>query len=169
VVVFRLASGEREALTTNLEEGEMEGAAFPELYHKRQPIETKCNRLKQKMELESFSGRLADNVKQDFHAMMTASNMLAGSLREANEKILKGKTKERRYEYRANVNHAAGVLKDRLVGILITDDRLARKYLYRELASEIRRRVAPVRPNREVARKENLRKPHFHHNHKSNC
>jgi hypothetical protein len=95
--------------------------------------------------------------------------MLAGSLREANEKIAKGKTKKGKYEYRANVNHAVGVLKDRLIGILITDDRLARKYLYRELVSEIRRRVAPVRPNREVSRKEYLRKPHFHHNHKSNC
>jgi hypothetical protein len=31
------------------------------------------------------------------------------------------------------MNHAVGVLKDRLIGILITDDRLARKYLYREL------------------------------------
>jgi hypothetical protein len=106
---------------------------------------------------------------QDFYAMMTVSNMPAGSLREANEKILKGKTKRRKYEYRANVNHAAGVLKDRLIGILITDDRLARKYLYQELVSEIRRRVVPVRPNREVLRKEYLRKPHFHHNHKSNC
>jgi hypothetical protein len=86
-----------------------------------------------------------------------------------NEKILKGKTKRRKYEYRANVNHAVGVLKDRLIGILITDDRLARKYLYRELASETWRWAAPVRPNREVARKKYLRKPHFHHNHKSNC
>jgi hypothetical protein len=168
-VVFRLKSGERETLITNLEEGEMEAAAFPELYYKRWPIETKYNQLKQKMELENFSGRLADNIKQDFYAMMTISNMLASSLREANEKILKGKTKKRKYEHRANVNHAVGVLKDRLIGILITEDSLARKYLYRELVSEIRWRVAPVRPNRDVARKENLKKPHFHHNHKSNC
>jgi hypothetical protein len=170
VIVFRLKSGEREALITNLEEGEMETAAFPELYYKRWPIETKYNQLKQKMELENFSGRLVDNIKQDFYAMMTVSNMLASSLREANEKIPKGtRKKKRRYEYRANVNHAVGVLKDRLIGILITDDRLARKYLYRELVSEIRWRIVPIRPNREVPRKENLKKPHFHHNHKSNC
>jgi hypothetical protein len=99
--------------------------------------------------------------------MMTVSNLLSGSLREANEKIPKGKTKRRRYKYRANVNHAVGVLKDRLIGILITDDRLTRKYLYRELVSEIRWRIVPVRPNREVARKEYLKKPHFRHNHKS--
>jgi hypothetical protein len=102
--------------------------------------------------------------------MMTVSNMLSRALREANEKIPKGtRKKKRRYEYRANVNHSVGVLKDRLIGLLITDDRLARKYLYRELVSEIRRRIVPVRPNREVPRKEYLKKPHFHHNHKSNC
>ncbi|MDR0760595.1 MAG: IS4 family transposase [Treponema sp.] len=170
VIVFRLVGGEREAMITNLEEGELEAAAFPELYYKRWPIETKYNQLKQKFELENFSGRLVDNIRQDFYAMMTVSNMLSSSLREANETMPKGTAKKkRRYEYRANVNHAVGVLKDRLIGILITDDSLARKYLYQELVSEIRRRIVPVRPNREVARKENLKKPHFHHNHKSNC
>jgi hypothetical protein len=34
-LAFTLASGEREALITNLDEGEMEDAAFPELYYKR--------------------------------------------------------------------------------------------------------------------------------------
>jgi hypothetical protein len=169
VIVFQLAGGEREALVTNLGEGEMQGEGFSELYYKRWPIETKYNQLKQKFELENFSGRLVDNIRQDFYAMMTVSNLLSSSLREANEKIPKGKTKKRRYEYRANVNHAVGVLKDRLIGILITDDSLTRKYLYRELVSEIRWRIVPVRPNREVPRKEYLKKPHFHHNHKSNC
>jgi hypothetical protein len=169
-VVFRLGNGEREALITNLEEAEMETAAFPELYYKRWPIETKYNQVKQKMELENFSGRLVDHIKQDFYAMMTVSNLLASGLREANEKIPKGtRKKKRRYEYRANVNHAVGVLKDRLIGIFITDDSLTRKYLYRELVSEIRWRIVPIRPNREVPRKEYVRKPHFHHNHKSNC
>jgi hypothetical protein len=169
-LVFRLKNGEREALITNLEEAEMEEAAFPELYYKRWPIETKYNQLKQKFELENFSGRLVDAIRQDFYAMMTVSNMLASGLREANEQLPEGNTKKKRkYEYRANVNHAVGVLKDRLIGILITDDRLARKHLYRELVSEIRWRIVPIRPNREVARKAYLKKPHFHHNHKSNC
>jgi hypothetical protein len=170
VVVFQLKSGEREALITNLEEREMETAMFPELYYKRWPIETKYNQMKQKFELENFSGRLVDNIKQDFYAMMTVSNMLASGLREANEKLRKERaSKETRYEYRANVNHAVGVMKDRLIGILIADDRFVRNYLYRKLVTEIKGRIVPVRPNREVRRKEYLKKPHFHHNHKSNC
>jgi hypothetical protein len=76
---------------------------------------------------------------------------------------------ENRYEYRTNVNHAVGVSKDRLIRILIADDSLTRKYLYRELVSEMRRRTVFIRPNQEVGRKEYLKKPHFHHNHRSNC
>jgi hypothetical protein len=109
------------------------------------------------MELENFSGRLVDNIKQDFYAMMTVPDMPARGLREANEKIPEGKTGRRKYEYRANVNHTVGVLKDRLIGMLITDDSFARDYLYRELVSEIRWRVVPVRPNREVAGKTYLK------------
>jgi hypothetical protein len=168
-MAFRLGNGEREALTTSLEEGEMEDAAFAGLYYKRWPIETKYNQVKQKLELESFGGRLADDIKRDFYAMMTASNMLSGALREANGKPPKEKRKKRRCECRANVSRAAGALKNRLVGTLITEDSLARKHLCRELVSEIRWRAVPIRSDREAPRKENLRKPHFYHNHKSNC
>jgi hypothetical protein len=125
--------------------------------------------MKQKMELENFSGRLVDNVKQDFHAMMTTPNMPAGGLREAREKTPKGKTGRRKRERRTNTSHAAGALNGRLIGMLITDDSFAGNHLYRELASETRRRVAPVSPNREVTKKTYLKKPHFHHNYKSNC
>jgi hypothetical protein len=132
-LVFTLTSGEREALITNLNEGEMEGEAFVELYYKRWPIETKYSQIKQKLELENFSGRLVDNIRQDFYAMMTVSNMLASCVREANGKIRKEQAqKENRYEYQANVNHAIEVLKDRLIEILIAEDLLTRKYLYGE-------------------------------------
>jgi hypothetical protein len=73
------------------------------------------------------------------------------------------------YEYRANVNHAVGALKDRLIGTLIADDPFVRHCLFEELIPEIKRRVVPMRPDRKVRRKEYLKKPHFHHNHKSNC
>jgi hypothetical protein len=94
-IVFRLKSGEREALITNVEEGEIETTAFPDLYYKRWPVETKYNQVKQKLELENFSGRLVNNIKQDFYAMMTVTNMLSSGLREANKKILTGRTKKR--------------------------------------------------------------------------
>jgi hypothetical protein len=94
----------------------------------------KYKQMKQKLELENFSGRLVEDTKQDFYAMMTVSNMLASKVREGNKKIEEEKSKEgQRYEYHANVNHAVGVLKDRLIGMQITDDPFVGKYLYEEL------------------------------------
>jgi IS4 transposase len=165
-----LSSGEQEILITNLKKAEMEYEAFGELYHKRWGIETKYKELKQKLETENFSGRLVDNVKQDFYAMMTVANMVASCVREAN----RGAKKEREgrgnlYEYQVNVNHAIGVFKDRLIRVIIEEDRIARHYLMRDLVRQMERRVVPIRPKREVLRKDCHRKGKFHHNHKSNC
>ena len=66
VIQIPLTSEGIEILITNLSEAEMEYEAFGELYHKRWGIETKYQELKQKLETENFSGRLVDNVKQDF-------------------------------------------------------------------------------------------------------
>ena len=165
-----LSSGELEILITNITEAEIEYEAFKELYHKRWGIETKYKELKQKLETENFSGRLVDNVKQDFYAMMTVANMLASCLREANRKAKKKREDSGNlYEYKVNVNHAVGVFKDRLIRVIIEENRIARQYLMTELVREMERRVIPIRPNREVARKDCNRKARFHHNHKSNC
>jgi hypothetical protein len=73
--------------------------------------------------------------------------MLAGALREANRKIeKKGRQKGLKYEYRANVNHAAGVLKGRLIGILIAGDPFVRRCLFECLVPGIKRRTGAVGP-----------------------
>jgi IS4 transposase len=108
-----LTSGEDELLITNLTKAEMEYGAFGELYHKRWGIETKYQELKQKLETENFSGRLVDNVKQDFYAMMTVANMLSSLVRGANRKAQKKREGSGNlYEYKVNVKHAVGVFKD---------------------------------------------------------
>ena len=148
----------------------MEYEAFGELYHQKWGIETKYKELKQKLETENFSGRLVDNVKQDFYAMMTIANMLASLGREANRAVRKKREKqENLYEYRVNVNHAIGVFKDRLIRVIIEEDRIVRRYLMRAMVRQMERRVVPIRPDRAVLRTDCHRTARFHHNHKSNC
>jgi IS4 transposase len=165
-----LAGGGQETLITNLAETEMGYEAFGELYRKRWGIETKYKELKQKLETENFSGRLADNVKQDFYAMMTAANMLASLVRGADRKAKKKREGGGNlYEYRVNVNHAVGVFKDQLIRVIIEEDYIARQYLMKEMVRRMERRVVPLRPDRDVPRKDCHRRGRFHHNHKSNC
>ena len=85
-VRLTLPTGEEETLLTNLPASEMEYEAFAELYAKRWGIETKYGELKRKLETGNFSGRLVDNVTQDFFATMTVANMLASLVREADRK-----------------------------------------------------------------------------------
>jgi hypothetical protein len=66
-------------MITNLEEGEVKDAGFPDLYYKRWPVETRYRQLKQKFEPGNFSGRLVDTIKQDFYATVTVANMLAAA------------------------------------------------------------------------------------------
>jgi ribosome-associated toxin RatA of RatAB toxin-antitoxin module len=170
MIQIALDHGERETLITNIGKDEVEYGAFKELYHKRWGIERKYQQVKQRLELENFSGRLVDNIRQDFYAMMTVSNMLASFVREAKWKVRKEREKRgNKYEYQVNVNHAIGVFKDRLIGVVVEEGRGKRVRLMRELAREIKRRVVPIRLEREVGRKEKPRKARFHHNHKSNC
>ena len=165
-----LDNGEIETLITNAGEERIKYEAFKELYHKRRGIETKYKRLKQRLYLENFSWRLVDNIKHDFYAMMTAADIMAHCMRAANREVKKAREESgNQYEYRVNENHAAGVYKDRLIGVVIAKRRGERVRLMRELVAEIERRVVPIRPGREVPRKERYRKAHFHHNHKSNC
>ena len=140
------------------------------MYSKRWGIETKYGELKRKHETENFSGRLMDNVKQDFFATMTVANMLASFVREAERKAAKERSGSgNKYEYKVNVNHVVGVYKELIIGVIIEERLRVRSRLMRELIDCMKRRVTPIRPGREVARKTCPRKARFHHNHKSNC
>jgi hypothetical protein len=76
-------SGKREALRTNLEKGKTGEEAVSELYCERRTIGTKHNRERWKLKMDLSSGWQADNIKRDFHAMMTVASLPAGALRDA--------------------------------------------------------------------------------------
>jgi hypothetical protein len=171
VVKFGLPSGEIEMLITNLWDTELDGQAFKELYFKRWPIETKYDELKNKLEIENFSGRTITAIKQDFYATMYLSNMASAFYWEAQEKVIaERKDKDQnKYEYHVNVNHEIGVLKDKFIAAIMEPDDTKRNKLIDKVIEQLSSRVTPFRPNRSVPRNKTPRKAKFHHNQKSNC
>ena len=169
VLKFRLSGGEEEMLITDIQERKYGMKAFKALYYKRWPIETKYNQIKNRLEIENFSGRLVDNIRQDFYATMILTNLVADFAGEAQiivEEEQKGK--ENTYEYKVNMNHAIGVLKDRLIITLCEEDRKKRHEMFDEITDMLQKRIIPIRPNRSHPR--NIpRNVKFHHNQKSNC
>ena len=167
VIKFVLESGAAEVLITNIFKRGMEVKAFKELYFKRWPVETKYDEVKNKLEIENFTGNSKKAIEQDFYATMYMANLAAAARWEAQAIVDAERAgKDNKYEYQVNVNHEIGVLKDRLIYALTLDDPA------KELEKIIRllaKRVCPVKPGRSVVRNKSTRKSKFHWNSRANC
>jgi len=168
VVKFRLDSGEEETLITSLLDNKIGIKAFKALYFKRWLIETKYDQVKNKLEIENFSGRLVDNIRQDFYATMVLANLATDFINEAQEMVEDNqKGKENKYDYKVNINHTIGVLKDRFIQAICEENDKKRMKLFDEVIELLKNKIIPIRPNRSFQR--TRRHVKFHHNHKSNC
>ena len=169
VLKFRLNSGEVETLITDITDKAIGVKLFKRLYFMRWPIETKYNEIKNKLEIENFSGKLVSNIRQDFYATMLLTNFAADFFTEAQEGVDREQEgRGNKHRYKVNVNHEIGVMKDRLILCLLEDDANKRSEMFQEMIDLLKKRLIPIRPNRSFPRK-NPRKAKFHHNHKSNC
>ena len=153
-VKVSLPGGETELLFTNLTKEDFGADEFAELYHLRWSVETKYNTLKNKLEIESFSGRTLATVQQDFWAALFLSNIAAAIKRDSDEAIGKrNEGRQLRYEYKTNENILIGKLKNNLVKILLEDDGDVRGRLLIKLIERISSFMVPVRPGRSFPRK----------------
>ena len=75
VIKVVLSTGEIETLITNISSEEISHTEMKDLYFKRWGIETKYDELKNKFEIENFSGKSIIAVKQDFHAVAFLANI----------------------------------------------------------------------------------------------
>ena len=153
VVKVGLPSGDTEYLVTNLFDSDLTEHDFGELYHTRWGIETKYNDIKNKLEIENFTGYTPDAILQDFYATMFLAN-LAGVLEfDLHEEIEAAhNSPENKYEYRMNRNRTISELKRTVVEMIATRSKIKRMKLFLEMKSRLHDAVVPVRPYRESPR-----------------
>lgn len=164
---FTLPSGEEETLITNL--FNLPFNAFPALYFMRWPIETKYDIVKNKLELENFSGFSPNAVRQDFWASMLLCNVVAVAKKDADAIVqIARKGKENRHRYVPNINQLIGALKDQFIRACLLSSPSERDQLIDQIIDEISRSVVPIRPDRSFWRNPWPRKSKFHFNLKSN-
>jgi hypothetical protein len=158
VLRFLLDSGIEEVLITNLLDSSLGIEDFKELYFKRWGIEVKFNELKNRLQIENFTGNTPIAVEQDFYASIYLTNMVAIAKAEVNQKIEeKNKDKKLKYEYKANTNILIGKLKDYLVMALLQDNLGKRQKMVKEIIGELQKNIIPIRPGRSNERKMGLR------------
>lgn len=139
-------------MTTNLGE-DFTKEELTKLYNLRWEIESKYDDLKNKLQIENFSG--IDNIciLQDFYSTMFLSNILAYIESDCAEKIEKINSSERnKYEYRINTNHAIFVLKHSVVEMLISDSSRKQRKIFAKIECELLQSLSPVRKDRSFPR-----------------
>ncbi len=115
---IELSTGEIEILCTSLLESEKyKLEEFKELYHYRWNEEECYKLLKNRIDLEDFSGKTAKAVKQDFYAKTFLLTMVAAYAHPIEEKVIEEfKTdKERKFGQKINRTNAIASLQDVLI------------------------------------------------------
>lgn len=165
VIRVKLKTGEEEILITNLFSDILSCEEAKELYFKRWGIETKFDDLKNKLEIENFSGEKSLIIEQDYYASVFISN-IAGLIRLNAEEERKSNTsnKQLKYDYKINNNILIGKLRDKLIWLLLEKNDTRRESMYNDFLQEVQRNVIPIRKNRQFNRNKSLRSNKFSKN-----
>jgi len=111
LVRFDLPSGEEEVLATSVLDSRLLPADdIIALYADRWVVEENFKWIKIPADLENFTGKSAENVRQDIFARLFMLNLATMLIRPSQEKVEED-TKERKLHYQINMTYALGVLK----------------------------------------------------------
>ena len=170
VLKFELSSGEEETLITDIEDASLGIEDFKKLYFMRWGVETKYDELKNKLQVENFSGRTPKAIVQDFYCSMIMSNAIAVACWDAQQIVDEQREdKDNKYEYHVNVNHAIGVFKDRFIRAMLETNPRKRARETTRILFLLTKNASPSRPDRSVSRNKTPRRAKFRHNKKANC
>lgn len=152
VIRTQLDNGNEEILITNILD-KFTVKDFANLYHMRWGIEEKYDDLKNKLEIENFSGTTDIAILQDFYATMFLNNLAATMAYEYSDEIDdKYNTKDLKYKYKANISMTISILKINLIEMLSTNSSGKRNKLFSHIISQLMNCVVPVRPDRSFPR-----------------
>jgi len=153
VIKLMLETGEQEILITNLARNEFKKSDFQKLYFLRWGVETKYNTIKNKLQIEDFSGKTVISVLQDFYASMYLSNMASAVKLETDKRIKEDtETKNLTHTYKTNENLLIGKLKNKLILILMTDDPCKRELMLNKLIERLTAFRVSIVPDRHFKR-----------------
>lgn len=153
VLKIQLSNGDIEYPATNILDPKITSDDFKWAYHKRRGIETKYNDVKNKPEIESFTGYSPDAILQDFYAAMFLTDLASVLEHDLRDKIEAAHNRpENRYAYKLNMAMTISELKRTVAEMLSASSGLKRERLYAQPVFRLTKAVVPVRPNRSAER-----------------
>ncbi len=164
IITLTLPSGDKEYLITDLLDDCYTMEDFSELYHARWGIETQYGSLKNKFEIENFTGISDIAIRQDYYATMYLSNLAAVMIFEMQKSVQAARKETNQYQYRQNVNRTVQELRCNVVEMLLTDSPLLQNVILLKITSELVRSVTPIRKGRSFPRKKRHKSVKFPQN-----
>jgi hypothetical protein len=157
---------EYEVLATNLPRDLFPAECFDEIYHLRWRIETAYQTLKDRLQMENFTGTKPILIEQDIYSTIYVSNIaedIARDIEQEQDEHMKND-----YKHRMAVNRTLciGLLKSDLIYILLEKDHRKQDELFQQLYDEISKNMVPVRPDRHYHRTKDLLAGNYSNTHK---
>lgn len=153
IINVELETGEIEKLITNLFDESFTPSDFKDLYFKRWAIETRYDFLKNKLEIENFTGDSKLTVEQDFYASIYLANLCELTKACSDEMINEeNSNKNLKREYKTNQKRLIAKLKNNLIKIIAEDDQARKEIMFNQLIDEIHKKPVAIRPNRSFPR-----------------
>lgn len=150
LIKIELPTGENEILCASLlDEEKYPFADFESLYHYRWNEEEAYKLLKNRVELENFSGKTARAIQQDFHAKIFLMTLCATYAHPIEEKVKEEykADKERVHDQKINRTNALSMTQEILVSVFIRKQYVKALAAFDEIVSKTREIIRPKRRN----------------------
>ena len=141
-----------EMLATNLPRDLFPTDTFGELYHLRWRIETAYETLKDRLQLENFTGTKPILIEQDIYSTVYVSNIAEDIARDIEQEQANHLKNDYKHRMAVNRNVCIGILKNDLIYILLEKDPEKQDLLFQQMYDEISRNIVPVRSGRHYER-----------------
>lgn len=153
-IKLTLESGNEEYLVTNIFDHSFTISDFKELYHFRWEIETNYDIVKNKLEVENFSGVIPNCIKQDFYATMLLKNLASMMVYDCENDIDRvHNSSNNKYKYKANMSCVISLIEEYVIELFYFISDRNYNILLSKIYQNIIHAVIPVRKGRSYLRK----------------
>ena len=152
-------------LLTNLMDTEASKSQISEFYRLRWKIETNYGFLKRRIELENFTGTSPLCVRQDYHAAMLLTNLIACVIYDTRDEVA-AQCESRQYEYKINMTESYRELHREMYNLVLAKNTRVFNRVYNRIQKSLLKTVIPIRDGRTPKRGEVKYGRIFYHNRK---
>jgi hypothetical protein len=139
-------------LTSILDSKELNTVQIQQIYPHRWKEETSFGLDKNRLEVENFSSKTVEGIKQDFYAGLLTVNLAELIIMDAQSELEKqNKNSSNKYQYQINRSVALGLMKDQIPNFFLAKEE-AHSFFIR-MKNLFLRFKEPIRPNRSFPRK----------------